>query len=103
MKKVVEGKLYNTKTAEVIHEWSNGYYRNDFHRCEETLYRTRKGAWFLHGEGGALSKYAEPHGSMRGSGEDIVPLTPEEAMRWLEEHDGADAILEHFTDDVEEA
>ena len=31
MKKVIDGKVYNTETAEHIGNWSNGYYCNDFH------------------------------------------------------------------------
>src|SRR3990172_2422569 len=63
MKKVIDGKIYNTETAELLHEWDNGMYGNDFGRCEEALYRTKKGAYFIAGEGGAMSRYARSCGS----------------------------------------
>jgi hypothetical protein len=104
MRKVSGGKIYDTKKAEVVAEWSNHYYRNDFHYCEETLYRTDKGNWFLYGEGGAMSKYREPSGSNSwGGGEGITPLTTEEAYAWLEEHDRVKEIEEYFQDKLEEA
>lgn len=103
MKKIIDGKRYNTKTAELVAEWSNGYFTNDFHYCSEDLYRTPKGSWFIHGEGGALSRYATPHGNMTGGGSDIIPLTAEDAREWLERHDFADEIENHFGDQIEDA
>lgn len=103
MKKVIEGKRYDTEKATVIAEWKNGHYGNDFRRCKETLYVTAKGNFFLHGEGGPLSKYAEPVGNCRTSGEDISPMKMEEAFRWCQEHDCIAAIELHFSDMVEEA
>lgn len=103
MKRVIGGKLYDTETAECVHEWSNGYFRNDFHHCEEALYKTAKGAWFLSGEGGPLSKYAEHVGNESHGGDGIQVLTGEEALAWLERVEApADIIAEHFPD-VEEA
>jgi hypothetical protein len=103
MKKVVGGKVYNTETAEEIAEWSNSYYPNDFKYCQETLYRTKNGAWFILGEGGAMSKYSQQCGNAYGGGSDIRPLTPEEAQEWLELHDLVDELEEHFADSIEEA
>jgi hypothetical protein len=37
MKKVVDGKLYDSETAEKIHSWSNGLDSGDFSWCRETL------------------------------------------------------------------
>lgn len=99
MKKIVEGKRYDTTRAEEIASWGNHYYVGDFHHCEETLYRTKGGAFFLHGEGGPLSGYAEACGNNSWcSGSDIRPLTPQEAFRLCEEHDQIDAMEKHFAD-----
>ena len=103
MKKVIEGKVYNTETAEEIHSWSNHYPSSDFKACSESLYRTKKGAFFIAGSGGPLSSYAVPCGSGYGGGDGIRPITREEALEWLESHDGGDAIEEHFSDMIEEA
>lgn len=86
MKKIINGKVYNTETAQEAGSWSNHLSVRDFSRCDETLYRKRTGEFFLHGEGGALSRYAEPgNGNMRGPGESIRPMTFDEAREWAEE------------------
>ena len=103
MKSIIQRKTYDTETATRLHEWGNGYSCRDFHHCTETLYRTKNGALFLHGQGGAMSKYSEACGNMRGGGEQIIPLTTDESIDWLEQHDGADAILEHFGGAIEDA
>lgn len=86
MKKVINSKLYNTETAEAVGNWSNKLW-GSFDECSETLYRKRTGEFFLHGEGGARTKYAEAQGNnCWGSGEAITPLTWEAAQQWAEEH-----------------
>jgi len=102
MKKVINGKIYNTETADFIAQWENDYYRNDFNYCSEDLYRTKKGQYFIHGEGGALSKYSASAGNSSWGTSDITLLTEKEALEWCEEHDLIDAIEEHFSAQIEE-
>ena len=92
MKKIINGKKYDTKTAECVAEWHNRHFPSDFDYCSEDLYRKKTGEFFLHGEGGARSKYAQRYGQNSwGGGEDITPLTEAEAREWVEEHcDGDD-------------
>lgn len=94
MKKVIDGKIYNTETAEELARWSNGEHSSDFHWCAETLYRTKKGALFIHGEGGAMSRYSSSCGqnSVCG-GEDIYAISQAEALGWMEEHSIEDENL----------
>lgn len=104
MKKVIDGKLYNTETADLIHEWDNGRFTSDFGYCEEALYKTKKGAYFIAGEGGAMTGYARPCGTNSTcGGSDIRVLSEAEAMAWLEEHDGTEASEGYFGDKIEEA
>ena len=98
MKKVIDGKLYNTETAEEIANWSNSYGYSDFNHCKETLYRTKKGAWFIYGVGGALSRYNQAVGNAY-----IRALTPQKAQEWLELHDLVDELEEYFATSIEEA
>lgn len=97
MKKIINGKLYNTDTATQIAIYNNGYYINDFNCVYETLYRKRTGEFFIHGEGGAMSEY-----SVRCSdgswcwGEKIIPLTEKGAQRWAEVHLEADEYIKLF-------
>ena len=102
MKKVVDGKMYNTETAEWIASYDNGLSRNDFGFCWEDLYRTKKGAFFVYGRGGALSRWSQSCGNGRCGGSGIEPLAEFEAREWCETHDvDADTITKYFT--VEEA
>ncbi len=105
MKKVVGGKVYDTTTAELIHSYWNGYSTSDFKNLSEVLYRNKKGNFFIVGSGGAMSKYAVNCGnnSFRGSSDNITPVSAAEAIEWLENHDGSEAILSYFTDAVENA
>ena len=61
MKKVINGKMYNTETAEQLATWDNGRW-NSFDICEEKLFRKRNGEFFLYGYGGPKSAYAQPDG-----------------------------------------
>jgi hypothetical protein len=102
MKKVIDCTLYNTETAELLHNWSNGKFTSDFGYCRESLYKTKKGAYFIMGEGGPMSKYAKSCGSNTSGSEDIQVLCLTEATRWLEEHAGSDVLIEKFADFIVE-
>lgn len=87
MKKIIQNKVYDTETAQRLAAWENMYDVRDFHRYEETLYRKKTGEYFLHGEGGPLTQYAQTVGTNSWSGgERIMPLSFAEAQAWAEEH-----------------
>ena len=102
MKKIIKGRLYDTETAKEL--GSDGYSnRRDFHYWEETLYQKRTGEFFVYGEGGAASKYAESVGLNEwSSGERIMPLSYAEAREWAEEHLGGDEYIEIFGEPEED-
>lgn len=104
MIKIIDGKRYNTETAEKIASAGNDLSYNDFNYWDERLYCTKKGNWFLHGEGGAMSRYSKPCGN-NGScgGSEIRPISPGKAAKWLEEHDHVAELEEHFPEYIEEA
>lgn len=90
MKKIINGKRYDTEKARAIGSdfFSN---RRDFNFWEETLYQKRTGEFFLHGEGGAASKYAESAGQNEWTGgSKLIPLSFEKAKKWAEDHLDAD-------------
>ena len=101
MIKVIDGKRYNTETAVKIgYDW-NGLSVNDFNYCSETLYQTKRGQYFLYGDGGANSRYSKSYGDTRCGSTDIILLTPEEALFWASNHLN-DTEMEHFNDMIEE-
>lgn len=102
MKKIINGKVYDTDTAKELGSWANGGWR-DFGHMEETLYRKKTGEFFLHGEGGPSTKYAQAVDQNSWSGgERIMPMTFAEAREWAEKHLDADeyeAIFGTVTED----
>ena len=101
MKKRINTLSYDTETAKKLGEWSNNLPKTEFEHCSETLYKKRTGEYFLYGKGGALSKYSKhPYGQKNDyvGGEDIIPLTRDEAQRWFEKANNDDSDL--ATDEV---
>ena len=74
MKKIVNGRKYDTETAALVGNWCNGFPRSDFRYRYEALYRKRTGEYFLRGAG------------RHGSGDAIVPLSDGDARKWVEGH-----------------
>lgn len=97
MKKIINGKRYDTNTAKELNYWANTGNRRDFSWCKETLYQKKTGEFFLYGEGGPMSRYAErvDNNGWTG-GEAITPLSFESARKWAEEKLTADEYEEIF-------
>jgi len=82
MRKLIDGKIYDTEKAEKIVSASWGDF-NSFWWTQETLYRTAAGKWFFLGEGGPHSKYKIiMHGSV-GAGRTLVALCDSDVLEWL--------------------
>lgn len=106
MKKIINGKTYNTETArEIAALYSSGLSKSDFRFWSEALYLTKKGVYFLHGEGGAMTQWATKNGDGSTSwGRDIVALSEAEALSWAENRAvNADVIETEFSHLIEEA
>lgn len=96
MKKIINGKVYDTATAQIVGNWENVDY-GDLDFISESLYRKRTGEFFLYGEGGPCSKYAGRVGNSGWTnGERIMPLTWDEAREWAEEKLSADEYQQVF-------
>ena len=96
MKKIINGKRYDTDTATLIGSASYGY-PSDFEYWAEDLYRKKTGEFFLYGEGGPMSRYFRSTGQNQWSGgEEIRPLSLKEAQEWAEKYLDADEYEEVF-------
>lgn len=94
MHKVIDGRRYNTETARVVLDVDNNMHRHDFRYRSWTLYQTKRGTFFLHHYGGALTDMAIPCGSNgRGAGEELEPLEPQDAKQFLERHSDQPAAM----------
>jgi hypothetical protein len=104
MIQIIDGRRYNTETATQVYAYSNGVGSNDFQYLRETLYRTPKGSWFIHYDGGAMTQYARSCGRNSRCGDSgLKAMTPDQAYAWLELHFQTDAIEEYFADRVQDA
>ena len=86
MRKIINGRKYKTKTAECVGEMASTYNFNDGYYYWEELYRKRTGEFFLHGAGNGLSPYAQSVGMGSTSGENIFPISEEDARKWGEKY-----------------
>lgn len=97
MRRVIDGKTYNTETADEVCTLSGTANRTDFRYHDTSMYRTKGGAFFLAGEGGPMSMWAQAvEQNSWSSGKGIKPLTREEALSILEQENEQDAIEQYF-------
>ena len=96
MKKIINGKKYDTETAKAVAFHSNNLSYRDFKWYDETLYQKRTGEFFLLGEGGAMSKYAQPVGNCMSNGMTIIPMSYDEAKQWAETNIDVDRYEQIF-------
>ena len=104
MRQIINKKIYDTTTAEHIHDTSNTSSFRDFKYERSALYRTPHGAWFVAGYGGASSRFARTlSDGCRTEGEGIIVLTPEGALEELERDNATEEIERHLSALVTEA
>lgn len=102
MKKIINGRLYNTETAKKLAEYQSSCPCSDFEYFEETLYQKRTGEYFLAGRGNALSKYSEVYAGASHSGERITPISYAQAQQWAESRLDADTYIKLFGEPEED-
>lgn len=103
MKKIINGKLYNTETARMIGTWCNGTDRSDLSWVEETLHQKKTGEFFFHGVGGPNTRYAQQTDDTHWSGGEAITLVGyEDARQWAEDHLTADQYQAVFGEVAED-
>ena len=103
MKKIIDGKRYDTETATRLADIQRGQ-QSSFDYFEEALYRTAKGAYFLAGFGHASSKYAVACGDgSYGAGHGLSALTEDAAYEWAERYLDADQVESLFGNRIQDA
>lgn len=96
MKKVINGKVYDTDTARKVGCIDYGLGDRLF-GWSETLYVKRTGEYFLYGEGGPGSKYSVQIGVNQSSGSTkIFPLAYDDACKWAEDNLDGDEYIAEF-------
>lgn len=102
MKKIINGRRYDTDTAKLVGSFESGYI-GDFDWKEEKLYQKTTGEFFLAGRGGAKTRWASRTIDGFSSGDGILPLTFEEAREWAEAHLSTDEVEKLFSIPSDEA
>lgn len=104
MKRIIGGVRYDTDRAEeVAPVGAAGLARSDFGWEDTRLYRAGDD-WFLAGEGGPRSRWAQPYGQHGWcGGQGIQPLESDEAMELLERFGCTEALERHFADRIVDA
>jgi hypothetical protein len=97
MRKKIKGRVYYTGTAQHLGTWyTQGIDWNDDYYCEERLFRTKSGAYFVHGSGGAATRYAQQKNGKWYPGEDITALTYNAAKQWARQKLSPDEYEQAF-------
>lgn len=96
MRKIINGKMYNTETAEKLTSWEHSY-RSQVDWYEEMLYKKKTGEYFLYGNGNAGSKYArETSQNCYSPDETIIPITESTARRLVERNASVEEYIRIF-------
>jgi len=92
MRQIIDGRVYDTETGEKLGEADSGGGPADFRFWAEALYRTRRGAYFLAGRGGAMSHWARRVGTdgTRTGAAGLRALSEAKARDWAERYLPAD-------------
>jgi hypothetical protein len=98
MRRVIDGKIYNTATAYKVCDISpSGFSRGDFRYEDTYLYKSPKGTFFVAGEGGPMTRWAVPEGQGgRRSGSGIQIVSEDEAKSLVEQHGSDEDYEEAF-------
>lgn len=98
MKKTVNSLTFNTETATLLAYWDNECVCNDFNYEEQTLYVTKNGRYFIHEYGGGGTDWGRDAGNIRCGGQNIIPLSRQEAMDWCQRYGAEHAVKKHISD-----
>lgn len=96
MRVVIENESYDTDNAEQVAIWESAYPCPHPRHCEEALYRTNKGVWFIWGSGGALTPWAQQVGRDYVSGQGVRILAWEQIRQWCKDREINHIALEEY-------
>ena len=106
MKKIIDGKTYNTETATLVDSLIINS-KDSWNNVSEDLYITKNGNFFLCGYGESNTRWAVKFGQYKDNKgtltHDIQAITKKEALAWCEKNSDAETIEEHFSEIVENA
>lgn len=98
MKQIIDGKLYDTETAELVVDISlQDRDQRAFDYDDTQLYRTRKGQFFVAGVGGATSRWrVQVEGNMWGGGSGLHLIDEDDARALVERFGSPETFIRFF-------
>jgi hypothetical protein len=99
MKRILDGKIYDTETATLRADISGNdgaLPSNEFEWQHTGLYVSPRGTYFIAGRGGARSRWAKPMGLGTGPGEGLIIISDAEARNLFEKFGDMDKYAEYF-------
>ena len=96
MKRIINGKKYDTNTASLIYRATANCPCSDFAYWEEELFLKKTGEFFIAGEGHGFTKWASHNGNSSGYGYGLEPISLDEAKEWVSRHCTVDLYEETF-------
>lgn len=105
MKKIINGKVYDTDRARLIADVPHSNIRGSEGSCEQKLYQKRTGEYFLLLSGARaevvsnMSLAKQPHDKERH----VYPISYDQARKWAESELDADKYISIFGEPDEEA
>lgn len=98
MKRILDGKIYDTETATKLADISGpAVGRGDFVYNDTWLYRSPGGTFFMAGRGGAQSRWSKPiGGNGSGPGEGLILISDAEARKLFELFGDMDKYAQYF-------
>ena len=90
MKKVINGKMYDTDTARRVAEIDHGGLTNDLDYWSITIYRKKNKEFFL------WNYVSVRDASCNGAKDTIKPLSDSAAKQWIEKNASGDVYVAEF-------
>ena len=98
MKKIINGRLYDTETAKELAAVDNGYGVGNAFYCKTALFQKKTGEYFIYGEGGPMTEYGDSVGYNRTWGCRFEPVDEFDAQKWVEKNCDGDTYIDLFGD-----
>lgn len=94
MRKIVNGVLYDTTTAKHLGDWQSSSDSSSPDYCVLALYQKSNREFFLACSGNGTEHYVyHISDGFAGCTKSIVPLSPEDALEWAEDHLSVDEYV----------
>lgn len=94
MKKIIDGKEYNTEIATKIAAYTAPYDRDDRLYYYEELYMISPSNYFLYGEGSACTRYAKKNqNGTKSFGKNIIPIDGDTVSDWIWYYSKCDGFI----------